>query len=177
MQVWVTDKSKVAKMQSKHDITHVLSLLDIGDRPFLHPHRTIRQNCLLLNFEDEIHADHPGAPTKAEVEKILAFGKALPADARLLVHCFAGVSRSTAAALAIMVQHHGLDKIDDCINMLVEQRPQACPNPVITRYADDLLEANGKLFEAGETCANKKLLKLWGGELTSANFEERSSFN
>ena len=80
-------------------VTHILSILDPEwpePSAFLafdpHFRATFR-------FHDAIE---PGAgvllPEKADVEAILAFGRDAGEAARLLIHCHAGVSRSTAAA-------------------------------------------------------------------------------
>jgi hypothetical protein len=136
-----------------------LSLLDPGKRPFLHP-KTDRKNWLLLHFEDNLDESEPNGPTIAHVEQILEWGRSLPDDAVVLVHCEAGVSRSTAAALALLVQHHGKDKIDECISLLLDVRPVACPNPLITKWADDQLGCDGKLHDAAELVANAKILSM-----------------
>ena len=134
----------------------MLSLLDPGKRPFLHP-RFDRANWLLIHCEDDIDEGTPRGPKMEHVVQLLEWAKQLPDDAVVLVHCEAGVSRSTAAALAILVQHHGLDKLDDCISLLLEVRPQACPNPVITKYADQLLGCDGRLHDVAEIIAKNKL--------------------
>ena len=134
----------------------MLSLLDPGKRPFLHP-KTDRNNWLLLHFEDNLIESETNSPTVEHVKKILEWGKSLPEDAVVLVHCEAGVSRSTAAALAILVQYYGNDKIEECIKLLLDVRPIACPNPLITKWADEQLGCNGELHEAAEKVANSKL--------------------
>lgn len=157
--VYVCSRTAVSKTSSKHNVTHVLSLLDHGVRPFLHP-KTDKKNWLLLHFEDNVNAGQPNSPTKDHVIQILSWAKQIPDDAVILVHCEAGVSRSTAAAISILVQKYGTDKIDDCISWILSVRPQACPNPLITKWADELLNCNGELFEKCEKIANDKLLKI-----------------
>ena len=55
----------------------------------------------------------------------------------LLVHCWAGVSRSTAVALALIVRamHADGTSVDEIVNeackILLEIRPQAAPNPMV----------------------------------------------
>jgi predicted protein tyrosine phosphatase len=156
MKVFVCQRSAVARKTSQIGATHVLSLLDPGKRPFLHP-ATNRNNWLLLHFEDNLDEHELNSPTRQDVAKILEWGQTLPEDAVVLVHCEAGVSRSTAAALALLVQHHGNDRIDDCIRMLLEVRPHACPNPLITLWADQQLGCNGILHQAAEAVCNTKL--------------------
>jgi len=162
MKVFVCSRSAVARKTSQFSATHILSLLDPGKRPFLHP-TTDRHNWLLLHFEDNLdeHALH--SPTRDDVARILEWGARLPADAVVLVHCEAGISRSTAAALALLVQHHGIENLDQCVQMLLEVRPFACPNPIITKFADEQLCCDGKLHKAAEIVANAKIFKLING--------------
>lgn len=160
MKVFVCSRSSVSKTSKRLGITHVLSLLDPGKRPFLHP-STDRKNWLLMHFEDNLDETDINSPTREHVSHFLNWARSLPSDAVLLVHCEAGVSRSTAAALAILVQHHGADKLEDCVKLLLDVRPEACPNPIITKFADEQLGCNGLLHQAGERIANAKLLKFF----------------
>jgi predicted protein tyrosine phosphatase len=159
MKVHICSRTQVSRMTSRTGATHVLSLLDPGKRPHLHPRMSI-SNWLLIPCEDQIDAASVSPPTREQVQRFLDWSKALPEDSVLLVHCEAGISRSTAAALAIMVQDQGVDKIDACIAELLEIRPNACPNPLITQYADDILGCGGALHAAAEFVAQEKLLNF-----------------
>ncbi len=121
-------------------------------------------------MDDVIHETADAAPKKEQVEFLLQWVNKLPTDAHLVIHCYAGVSRSTAAALAVKVQELGVSQVKEAIDWLLEIRPQACPNPVITKFADELLNAKGELHAAAEEVANNKLLSLYGGNLTSRNY-------
>lgn len=121
-----------------------------------------RDNWLFLDMDDVIDEEAEFAPSFDQVRQLLEWGKSLPKDAKLLVHCRAGVSRSTSAALALMVQNLGVHRVDQAIEWLVDHRPIACPNPVISKHADRLLGAGGELFAKAERVANAKLLKLYG---------------
>jgi predicted protein tyrosine phosphatase len=170
MKVTISNVDKVPGLIHRGDVTHVLSLLHSSERNYLFmPKSFKRENWLFLEMDDVISESAEFAPQKDQVVQLLDWAKKLPGDAHLVVHCFAGISRSTAAALAIKVQELGVDQVDEAINWLLEIRPQACPNPVITKHADELLGANGKLHEAAEEVANSKLLSLYGGRLTSRN--------
>jgi predicted protein tyrosine phosphatase len=158
MKVYVSSRNQVAKVTSKTGATHVLSLLDHGKRPFLHP-KTPLQNWRLWLFEDVIDPSYDRAPKKEQVAEILEWAATLPSNAVLLVHCEAGISRSTAMALAILVQHHGLDQIDRCVDLLFGVRPESAPNPLIAKYADDILKCGGRLEKAAEKLNSNKLLR------------------
>jgi predicted protein tyrosine phosphatase len=92
------------------NVTHVLSILDPGTpepREFVtwDPHHR-----LTLRFHDII-GPWPGweAPEREHVEALLAFGEELDlageALRHLLVHCHAGISRSTAALATLLARH------------------------------------------------------------------------
>ena len=127
--------------------THMISLLDPGLRPPYNKYMPEHQNRLLINCRDVIHEDVSSAPTEEQVRTVLEFSKDLDDDASLVIHCLAGISRSTAIALAILVQKHGVHKIKECVDSLLDIRPQAYPNPIIIKYADKLLGADGALIE------------------------------
>lgn len=164
MELFICGVEKVPNMVHAHGITHILSLLRGRERnDLLLPAQFNRDNWLLLDMDDLIDENADFAPTLDQVKQFLRWGRELPASARVLVHCRAGVSRSTSAALALKVQEIGVHRIDQAIEWLVDHRPIACPNPVISRYADQLLGAGGELFLKAERVANAKLLNLYGG--------------
>jgi predicted protein tyrosine phosphatase len=59
-----------------------------------------------------------------------------------------GVSRSTAAMLALMAQVHPRETEDRLLERLAEIRPQAWPNSRMVGFADGLLSRDGRLTEA-----------------------------
>jgi len=132
-------------------VTHVLSILDPGwPEPdafaAFDPHRRLE-----LRFHDVIDAE-PGciAPESLDVEQLLTFGRDLtPArDTHLLIHCHAGVSRSTAAATLILAQTRPDRPAEEALLAVVRQRPRAWPNLRILEFGDALLERGGEIVEA-----------------------------
>jgi len=88
-------------------VTHVLSILDPGwPEPEALSIFDVHQR-LRLRFHDVIESQ-PGwiAPERWDVELLLAFARGLNAsgETHLLIHCHAGVSRSTAAAALVLAQ-------------------------------------------------------------------------
>lgn len=170
MQLTVCNIGQVPSMILFRGATHVVTMLRGQERNELKMPRAFnKENWLFLDMDDVINEDAAQAPQKEQVKQLLEWVKKIPDDAHLVIHCYAGVSRSTAAALAVKVQELGVDRIKDAIDWLVENRPVACPNPVITKFADELLGANGELHSAAEEVANAKLLRLYGGRLASRN--------
>jgi predicted protein tyrosine phosphatase len=129
-------------------VTHVLSILD-PDWPdpsafdAFAPHRR-----LALRFHDIIErlADRL-PPSRRDVEELLAFGRELDTG-HLLVHCHAGVSRSTAAAALILAQAFPDRPATDVFDAVVRLRPRAWPNLRILEFGDELLGRNGEVIAA-----------------------------
>jgi predicted protein tyrosine phosphatase len=134
-------------------VTHVLSILD-PEWPVPDAFGGFGEHARLeLRFNDIIE-EEPGllAPRPEHVEQILAFGRDLivdPAGAPdLLVHCHAGVSRSTASVLLIMAQ--ALPELPPAAlaERLLAVRARAWPNLRMVEFGDMLLHRGGALVEA-----------------------------
>lgn len=132
-------------------VTHVLSILDpdFDDPPafvaFAPHHR------LALRFNDIIEPE-PGrlAPARADVERLLAFGRELidAPDPHLLIHCHAGVSRSTASAALILAQAWPDRPASAALEAVSAIRPRAWPNLRILEFGDALLGRDGEIVVA-----------------------------
>jgi len=132
-------------------VTHVLSLLDPGSPEpeafgTFDPHRRLE-----LRFHDVIDAD-PGCvpPERPDVEQLLSFGRDLGSakGGHLLVHCHAGVSRSTAAATLILAQARPDRPAEEALLTVVRRRPRAWPNLRILEFGDALLDRRGEIIVA-----------------------------
>jgi predicted protein tyrosine phosphatase len=92
-------------------------------------------------------------PQIEHVEAILRFGRSLMTDAErqqahLLVHCHAGISRSTAA-MAMLLAQADLGEDEDRVFARIEDlRPQAWPNSLMIGMADELVGREGRLSAA-----------------------------
>lgn len=131
-------------------VTHLLSIIDPEiPAPAWAPDAPPAR--LVLRFHDIIAPTPEQAmPTREDVARLLAFGRTLPNGdpAHLLVHCHMGISRSTAAATAILVQaHEGLDE-DEALARIHAVRGKAWPNLLMMRFADELLGRDGRLVAA-----------------------------
>jgi predicted protein tyrosine phosphatase len=131
-------------------VSHILSILDpewpepAAFRAF-DPHlRTT------LYFHDSIEpGPHIVLPQKADVETILAFGRDAGQDLRhLLIHCHAGISRSTAAMAMILAQAFPELSEGAIVERLFAIRPQAWPNSRMIGFADELLGRDGRFSAA-----------------------------
>src|SRR5580693_2075277 len=88
-------------------VTHILSILDPE-----WPEPTAFQAYdphfrATLRFHDAIEPDSDVLlPQRQDVEAVLTFGRDAAEAGGLLIHCHAGISRSTAATLMILAQAH-----------------------------------------------------------------------
>ena len=135
-------------------VSHVLSILD-PDWPVPEAFGAFGEHAKLeLRFHDIIEADHADmiAPRQQHVADILAFGRALSAEqgagAHLLVHCHAGVSRSTASIALILAQALPGVPADRIFDEVLSIRPQASPNLRILELGDAQLNRRGELVAA-----------------------------
>ena len=132
-------------------VTHVLSILDPGwPEPDSLSRFDINRR-LRLRFHDVIES-HPGwiAPERWDVELLLAFSRDLTManKVHLLVHCHAGVSRSTAAATLVMAQTCPDRPAAEVLQEVVRLRPRAWPNLRILELGDEILGRGGEIVEA-----------------------------
>jgi predicted protein tyrosine phosphatase len=155
MNIFVCSKSEVDTFIKDKSITHLISILDVKDTIPV-AKKFNKNNKLTLFFDDTFDKTNLFAPSKQDVIDILNWTALLPEDANLLIHCFAGISRSTAVALAVLVQKY--KNVDKAIKQLQIIRPIACPNSIISELADEILEMNGELYEKSELLIKNRLL-------------------
>ena len=129
--------------------THILSILDPewpDPEAFLAYDPHFRAT---LRFHDAIEPDRDILlPQKSDVEAILSFGRDAAEAGGLLIHCHAGISRSTAATLMILAQARPDEPEDELADRLLQTRPQAWPNSRMITFADELLDRDGRLIAA-----------------------------
>jgi predicted protein tyrosine phosphatase len=141
-------------------VTHVLSILDPDwpdppDFAEFPPHRR-----LVLRFHDIIDPLPARlAPSRDDVALVLAFGRELAvlSDSHLLIHCHAGVSRSTAAAALILAQAHPDRVASEALDRVTEIRPRAWPNLRMLEFGDALLGRDGEIVAAASAVYRRLL--------------------
>lgn len=136
-------------------VTHVLSLVDPGWPEIAALAGLGAGRRRMFRFHDIIEPRAgQTAPDASHLAAILRFGAELaawPAEAapaHLLVHCHMGVSRSTAAMLALLAQARPEAGEDALFARLRAIRPRAWPNSAMVGHADALLGRGGRLLAA-----------------------------
>ena len=130
--------------------SHVLSILD-PEWPVPEAFGTYGEHEKLeLRFHDVIE-ETPGMvmPREEHVRALLAFGRDLlaepPQDAHLLVHCHAGISRSTASMALILAQGRPDVPAEAILAEVLRIRDKAWPNLRILEMGDAMLGRGGTL--------------------------------
>ena len=138
---------------SEADVTHVLSILD-PEWPVPEVFGTYGEHEKLeLRFHDIIE-DQKGMlpPQPFHVEQLLEFGRSLDEEparqAHLLVHCHAGISRSSASMALLIAQAVPGRPAAAIFADILAIRPQIWPNLRIIEMGDAMLGRNGSLIEA-----------------------------
>lgn len=130
--------------------THVISLLSPTADPVALPH--YKGALLSLRFHDiDAPRERLIAPTELDVAAIIAFARTAQSDATILVHCWAGVSRSTAAAYILQcLLHPQLSEMQSAMTLRAKA-PYATPNALLVAHGDRLLGRDGRMNAAIRT--------------------------
>jgi predicted protein tyrosine phosphatase len=130
---------------------HVVSL--IGDEAnVLRPQRVAPENHLWLRLHDiSMPLDGYIVPGEDHIADLIRFVRGWDRRAPLVVHCYMGISRSTASAYASVCALNPDRDENDIAQALREASPTATPNIRIVSLADKLLGRNGRMVAAIET--------------------------
>lgn len=107
-----------------------------------------RERHVELAFHDIVEATPDLiAPDADVVNAILEFGRSSVADRPMLIHCWAGISRSSAAAYAIACDRNpGYEAA--IADELRKRSRYVTPNKLMVQLADEQLGRDGRMIEA-----------------------------
>lgn len=99
---------------------------------------------------DDIIAPIAGmtAPAVAHLDQLLDFGRRWSRETPLAVHCWAGISRSTAAAYILALAINPALDETALAEELRRRAPSATPNARLVALADEKLGRNGRMAAA-----------------------------
>ena len=90
------------------------------------------------------------APCAEHIDRLVAFGRGWNAEAPMLVHCWAGISRSMAAAFTILCDKLEPGRELEIARAIRARAPHAYPNRLMIQLADDALGREGRMVSAVE---------------------------
>jgi predicted protein tyrosine phosphatase len=147
-------------------------IIEVASRPeasdiLVSPQRCAGITCLISigDSQDELPLGYDNVPrrlrllvadvvtelgaTEEDIRRIIHMADGLRRDTgRVLIHCEAGVSRSSAAALIMYTCWLGPGREHEAMDRVLSQRPIAMPNRRMVELADKLLERGGRLVQA-----------------------------
>ena len=126
----------------------VVTLLRRGEPA---PRLAANRKHLRLELSDIVEARDGHVLTTGEhLDRLFGFADAWDRRAPLLLHCYAGVSRSTAAAYVLACRLEPLADEADIARRLRSASPTATPNPRLVSLADRSLGRAGRMCAAIE---------------------------
>ncbi|MBV9969634.1 MAG: protein tyrosine phosphatase [Xanthobacteraceae bacterium] len=127
---------------------HVVSLLGNEDNLLL-PGSIARADHLWLQFHDIIEPrDGHIHPAGEHIERLIGFVQRWERASPMVIHCYAGVSRSTAAAFVAVCTLNPAGTEAAIARALRRASPTATPNLRIVSLADEVLGRRGSMVEA-----------------------------
>ena len=104
---------------------------------------------LALEFNDiDAPRDDLVPPDTAHISQLLAFFAQWNRQGNLLIHCWMGISRSTAAAAIALAALQPDRNPTDIAATLRQSSPMATPNRLMIAHADKALQLDGRLSTA-----------------------------
>ena len=87
-------------------------------------------------------------PGRAHVDRLLEFSRGWDTSRPMVIHCWAGISRSMASAFTILCDRLGPDREIEIARAIRARAPHAQPNRLIVTHADAALNRGGRMIAA-----------------------------
>lgn len=131
--------------------SHIVTLLRLTDR-VERPRHIVPENHLVLAVDDiAAPMDGYSCPGEEHVARLIEFASAWDRATPMVVHCFAGISRSTAGAfVAACALNPERDELQ-IAQAIRRASKTAQPNARIVSIADRILKRDGRMVRAIET--------------------------
>ncbi|MBO0663704.1 tyrosine protein phosphatase [Jiella sp. MQZ9-1] len=144
----VSSLADMPKTVAEHGARDLLTLIN-AETPVARPETVEASRHLFLAFNDIAEPmDGFTAPGALHVDQLIDFGHRWDRQAPLAIHCWAGISRSTAAAYVLaLAVNPALDEAR-LAKELRRRAPSASPNPRIVAMADAKLQRGGRMVAA-----------------------------
>ena len=147
----VCSLSKLSATARMHQPREMITLLS-AEQDVERPHGVRDGRHLKLDMNDISAAvDGLQTPEDHHISRLIAFADEWDRSAPLLIHCWMGISRSTAAAYIVAL---ALDPAINEMDLALELRrrsPSATPNRRLVSLADRVLDRGGRMIDAIET--------------------------
>jgi predicted protein tyrosine phosphatase len=148
MAIWISSLAEAPRLAEKHRVSRVVSLLSPYDT--FPTFACLGPDCHLTVPIHDIAEDIGDwrAPGVTDAEKLIRFVETWDRAQPILIHCWAGISRSTASAFITACVHNPKTDENEIAQALREASPTAFPNPRLVGHADAVLGRGGRMSRA-----------------------------
>ena len=158
MSIIVCGLSHLPKLIASRRPSHLVTLLDPASMIETPPgHDPARHLKLGIN---DLTGPARGLvpPDEASVNRLLDFGRTWNGEAPMIIHCWAGVSRSTASAFILACERDPETDETQLAGQMRKLAPHAYPNRRLVALADRLMGRQGRMIEAVEAMGENDFL-------------------
>lgn len=146
--IHVCSLARLYKTVDETKAQHIVTLLRLTDR-VTRPAHIVADNHLILAVDDIVDAEEGATvPAQGHVLRLIDFAQRWDRSAPMVVHCFAGISRSTAAAFTAACALNPQRDEADIARAIRAASPTASPNKRIVAIADEVLKRDGRMIRA-----------------------------
>ncbi|KND19944.1 tyrosine protein phosphatase [Pannonibacter phragmitetus] len=146
--LYVSSLSRLKETVERTGATRMVSLINAGT-PVERPQSIAADNHLFLGFNDIVDpVEGLVPPGEAHVSSLLDFVQDWDKAAPLVIHCWAGISRSTAGAFITACALTPDADEAELASVLRARAPSATPNARLVAIADRMLARDGRMIEA-----------------------------
>jgi predicted protein tyrosine phosphatase len=144
----VTPLSALPDALSEHAPSHLVSLLS-PEHMIQTPDGFPAERHLKIGVNDIADpAAGTAPPGRSHVDALLEFSRGWDARRPMVIHCWAGISRSMASAFTILCDRLGPDREIEIARAIRARAPHAQPNRLIVSHADQALNRGGRMIAA-----------------------------
>jgi predicted protein tyrosine phosphatase len=144
----VSPLSSLGDALKSHGPSHLISLLSPEHMIETPPGFPVARH-LRLGVNDIVDpAAGTAPPARQHIDALLEFSRQWDASQPLLIHCWAGISRSMASAFTILCDRLGPGREIEIANAMRRRAPHAQPNRLLISHADAALGRGGAMIAA-----------------------------
>jgi predicted protein tyrosine phosphatase len=155
--IYVAPLSRVERAVSDFGVSHIVTLIN-GETLVTTPPSVLPDRHLKLAMNDICEPENGLVlPCDEHVAELVRFARDWDRRAPLLIHCWAGISRSTAAAYISLCALNPDRSEFDLARTLRHASPTAYPNRLLVRLADATLGRSGRMIAAVEGIGRGKI--------------------
>lgn len=159
MTIWICSLAAAPDMARRLKPSRVVSLLSPYDSfpSFSELEKDLHLRVAIHDIASDI-GDWQ-APAQTDAERVIRFVEAWDRAGPMLIHCWAGISRSTASAFITACVHNPKADEEEIAWAIRDASPTASPNVRLVDHADALLGRGGRM--------NKAIAAIGRGEVSA----------